>query len=52
MCQKCGGSMRVISFITDWPVIKRILDHLELSNPDPPEPVAHSPPGDEFMYAN
>jgi hypothetical protein len=49
LCPKCGGSMRAISFITDSPVINKILDHLGLSNPDPPEPIAHSPPIDEFM---
>ena len=50
VCSNCGGSMTVISFITDWPVIKKILDHLDLSCPEPPEPVAHSPPADEFMH--
>ena len=49
-CSRCGGPMRVISFITDWPIVRKILDHLDLANPDPPEPVAHSPPADDFMH--
>jgi hypothetical protein len=28
ICPSCGGEMRVVAFITDPPVIKRILDHL------------------------
>jgi hypothetical protein len=28
ICPKCGGEMRVVAFITEAPVIKRILDHL------------------------
>ena len=52
VCAKCGAAMRVISFVTDWPVIKKILDHLGLSTPEPPEPVAHSPAVEEFMHAN
>jgi hypothetical protein len=35
----CGGNLRVISFITEPKVIRRILDHLEIQNPR-----AHSPP--------
>ena len=50
VCPKCGRAMCIISFITDWPVIHKILDHLGLSTPDPPEPVAHSPPIDECMH--
>jgi hypothetical protein len=50
VCAKCGGPMRVISFITDWPVINKILEHLGLDTPDPPGPVGRSPPLDEFMH--
>jgi hypothetical protein len=28
VCPECGGEMRVVAFITDPPVIKKILDHL------------------------
>ena len=29
VCPKCGGQMRVIGFITEPQVIRRILDHLK-----------------------
>ncbi len=28
VCPRCGSEMRVVSFITDPPVVKRIVDHL------------------------
>ncbi|OPX31673.1 MAG: hypothetical protein B1H09_02300 [Gemmatimonadaceae bacterium 4484_173] len=31
-CPKCGGQMKVISFIEQPPVIKRILKHLEIQD--------------------
>jgi hypothetical protein len=40
VCSKCGGTMKVIAFITDYPVVDRIIDHLGLtfvaSKPPPP----------------
>lgn len=30
ICPRCGGEMKIISFITDPSVIRHILDHLEL----------------------
>ncbi len=36
----CGGKFRVISFITEPKVIRRILDHLDKQNPP-----ARAPPG-------
>jgi hypothetical protein len=39
-CPKCGGKMRIISFIEDELVIKKILSHLNLLLPhyhDPPD---------------
>jgi hypothetical protein len=30
LCPKCGGSMKVIAFITDHAVVDRIIDHLKL----------------------
>ena len=40
VCPRCGGEMRVIGFITEPAVIKRILDHLRkrdrVSRPPPP----------------
>ncbi len=42
LCEKCGGQMRVISVITDPPVVQRILRHIERgetrAGPDPPRP--------------
>ena len=39
ICKKCGGKMRVVSFITEPSVIRQILNHLEnRNNKDPPIP--------------
>jgi len=39
-CPHCGGQMRVIAFLTDFSVVDRIINHLELSfvadKPPPP----------------
>jgi hypothetical protein len=46
VCPRCGGEMRVVGFITEPSLIKRILDHLrkrgKVSRPPPlaPQPVA------------
>jgi len=45
-CPRCSGPMRVISFITDPLVVRRILEHLGLWLANArPVPRAHSPPG-------
>ena len=31
ICPKCGGQMRIISFIEDYKVIDKIIDHLKLT---------------------
>jgi hypothetical protein len=31
VCPKCGGTMKVIAFITDYAVVDRIIDHLKLT---------------------
>jgi len=31
VCPKCGGSMKVIAFITDFGAVDRIVDHLGLT---------------------
>jgi len=31
VCPKCGGSMRVVAFITDYAAVDRIIDHLKLT---------------------
>ena len=30
LCPKCGGSMKVVAFITDHAAVDRIIDHLKL----------------------
>jgi hypothetical protein len=40
VCLQCGGTMKVIAFITDYAVVDRIIDHLKLTfiaeRPPPP----------------
>ncbi len=44
ICPKCQGRMRVVSFIEDSDVIRKILKHLNLWDLQrPPRPVAHAP---------
>ena len=31
LCPKCGGTMKVIAFITDYQAVDRIIDHLKLT---------------------
>ncbi len=48
-CPKCGGEMRIIAFIEDYKIVKKILDHLgiyEFEKKRSP-PKIESPP-DEF----
>ena len=44
LCPNCGGGMYIISFITDVPVIDRILRHLKWKPGDALEPGSRSPP--------
>jgi hypothetical protein len=30
VCPKCGGTMKIIAFITEYSVVDRIIDHLKL----------------------
>jgi hypothetical protein len=43
LCPRCGGTMKVIAFITDYSVVDRIINHLKLtfvaSKPPPPRVV-------------
>ncbi len=42
-CPKCGGTMRIIAFIDDPPVIEKILRYLGLWDPpERPPPPRHS----------
>ncbi len=38
VCQRCGGPLKVVAYITDTVAIRRILDHLGLSPPEKPPP--------------
>ena len=31
ICPDCEGEMRIISFLTDWAVVDRIIKHLQMS---------------------
>ena len=44
VCPKCGGQMKIISFLTDWDVVDRIIDHLKLTF------VAERPPPAHLTY--
>ena len=51
LCPFCGSQMKIIAFITDYPTVRRILEHIHMP-PQRPEPLAHSPPlQDELLYA-
>ena len=41
VCPKCGGTMKVIAFLTDYVVVDRIIDHLKLSFLADKPPPAH-----------
>ena len=43
-CSQCGGNMKIISFIEEESLIKKILKHLNLWLDDKQEPPNHSPP--------
>jgi hypothetical protein len=40
LCPQCGGTMKVIAFLSDFSVVDRIINHLKLtfvaSKPPPP----------------
>jgi len=44
ICPKCQGEMRIIAFITDYPVVDRIINHLKLTF------VAEKPPAPQIAY--
>jgi hypothetical protein len=44
LCPKCGGEMKVIAFITDYPIIDRIINHLK------PTFVAAKPPAPRIGF--
>jgi hypothetical protein len=44
VCPQCGGTMKVIAFLTDCAVVDRIIDHLKLTF------VAERPPPPQIAY--
>ncbi len=44
VCPQCGGTMKVIAFLTDYAVVDRIIDHLKLTF------VADKPPPPHIAY--
>jgi hypothetical protein len=44
VCPQCGGTMKVIAFLTDYPVVDRIINHLKLTF------VAERPPPPHLAY--
>ncbi len=44
VCPQCGGTMKVIAFLTDYAAVDKIIDHLNLSF------VAEKPPCAFFAY--
>ncbi len=49
LCPSCGGQMRILAFLTDPPVVSRILLHLELHHLPPPLSPARGPPQGDFL---
>jgi hypothetical protein len=49
LCPACGGSMKILAFLTDPPVVSAILVHLDLPNKPPPLAPARGPPQRDFM---
>jgi len=44
VCPQCGGTMKIIAFLTDYAVVDRIIGHLKLSF------VADRPPPTHLAY--
>jgi len=47
VCPQCGGTMKIIAFLTDYAVVDKIINHLKLSfvaDKPPPLQVAYQEP--------
>ncbi len=44
LCPQCGGQMKIIAFLTDYAVVDRIINHLNLTF------VADKPPPPQIAY--
>ena len=51
VCEHCGGRRRVLTFLTDPPVLRRILEHLGLAADPPSVAPARGPPEPELPFA-
>ena len=52
LCPYCGGTMKIIAFITEHATVAHILEHIRMPA-QRPEPLAHSPPLQEgLLYAS
>jgi hypothetical protein len=49
LCPTCGGEMRILAFLTDPPVVRSILVHLDLPHRPPPVTPARGPPQGDFL---
>jgi len=49
LCPSCGGQMRILAFLTDPPVVRSILIHLDLPDRPPPVAPARGPPQGDFL---
>jgi len=38
VCERCGGPLKIVAYITDTVAIRRILEHLGLTPPEKPPP--------------
>ncbi len=41
VCPRCGGTMKIIAFLTDYAVVDRIINHLKLTFVAERPPPAH-----------
>ena len=48
-CPSCHGEMRIVSFLTDPPVVRQILEHLDLPVRAPPLAPARGPPQHDLL---
>ena len=49
-CRKCGGKLKIVAYLHDQRAVRKILDHLGLSEPEqerPPPPEVRYVPVDE-----
>jgi hypothetical protein len=49
LCPACGGSMKILAFLSDPPVVSAILVHLDLPHRPPPIAPARGPPQRDLL---